>query len=68
MTHIKKVFLIKFNMEQRRIEWIDQCKAFAIFFMIFFHCGGKMDYTWGALNHLLGPWNMPVFLFCRELY
>lgn len=20
-----------------------------------------MDYTWGALHHWLGPWNMPVF-------
>lgn len=44
-----------------RIEWIDQCKAYAIFAMVFAHCGGRMVNADAQTDHWIHLWHMPLF-------
>lgn len=44
-----------------RIEWIDHCKAYAIFAMVFAHCGGRMVNADAQTDHWIHLWHMPLF-------
>ncbi len=44
-----------------RIEWIDHCKALAIFAMVFAHCGLRMQNTDKSIDEWIHLWHMPIF-------
>lgn len=51
----------------KRIEYIDICKAIAIFAMVFAHCGLRMSYSDGQLEGWIHLWHMPVFFILSGL-
>lgn len=51
----------------KRIEWIDICKAIAIFAMVFCHVGLEMPQRCKAVDEFVHYWHMPIFFILSGL-
>lgn len=51
----------------RRIEYIDICKALAIFAMVFCHVGLRLEHSDSELSRYIHLWHMPIFFILSGL-
>lgn len=51
----------------KRLEWIDICKAIAIFAMVFCHVGLELPSQNASFDHWIHLWHMPIFFILSGL-
>lgn len=59
--------MVKNNNLQQRIEYIDICKALAIFAMVFCHIGLRLSSSNADLARWIHLWHMPIFFILSGL-